>query len=639
MSLADGGAGDAPELKKEEIEAKAKEWAQIIQNKEAKADAERAAMIVLEHGIELPRLSKRRFKGPVMAEYSAPIADGFSGIIYFNEARERDYKAMKAKKIKYSSSAQDNTFLHEMGHHIDAMLSPKEYGRTDHQNTMDNIDKALVEKELSRYALTNRAEFEAELISATLRGKTFSKELLSYSGINHPERHDVLAKKIVDYASGKDICTPVEMVREKFEDMMKVVFRQNGTRFEIDLLNSKETKDFIKANADVISGSFRQVDMPPAMRFRLEHSAWVFSGFKTYHEMNEAVPSLLREDGTRKTFNQFLNDVQKIDRDYNVNYLRAEFNYAVHAAQAAARWARFEEDGDRYDLEYRTAGDERVRESHRALDGITLPPSDPFWEENYPPNGWNCRCTAVQVPHRDHEPQESAQASKQGRIATEGKYADMFRYNPGAKKQLFNDYNPYTTRKCMGCNKRPLSEELAANLPQNELCAACKILKESNRENPDIPKETFETIETKRGKVRVSSLHGKNEKTENVMIAKYFAERYGQEITLQARNDNEKTADVFNHTQGYEQEYKKNDTPTINSIDRLIRDAKKQSDRIVLWINSDISFKDISTALRSRVRRSENIKEIILVKDGKDIKLSREDIIRDNFKIRPSDLK
>ena len=483
MSLADGGAGDAPELKKEEIEAKAKEWAQIIQNKEAKADAERAAMIVLEHGIELPRLSKRRFKGPVMAEYSAPIADGFSGIIYFNEARERDYKAMKAKKIKYSSSAQDNTFLHEMGHHIDAMLSPKEYGRTDHQNTMDNIDKALVEKELSRYALTNRAEFEAELISATLRGKTFSKELLSYSGINHPERHDVLAKKIVDYASGKDICTPVEMVREKFEDMMKVVFRQNGTRFEIDLLNSKETKDFIKANADVISGSFRQVDMPPAMRFRLEHSAWVFSGFKTYHEMNEAVPSLLREDGTRKTFNQFLNDVQKIDRDYNVNYLRAEFNYAVHAAQAAARWARFEEDGDRYDLEYRTAGDERVRESHRALDGITLPPSDPFWEENYPPNGWNCRCTAVQVPHRDHEPQESVQASKQGRTATEGKYADMFRYNPGAKKQLFNDYNPYTTRKCINCNHKLTNGELADKLPQNELCGACRVLWESKRKN------------------------------------------------------------------------------------------------------------------------------------------------------------
>ena len=231
------------------------------------------------------------------------------------------------------------------------------------------------------------------------------------------------------------------------------------------------------------------------MRFRLEHSAWVFSGFKTLHEMNEAIPSLLREDDTRKTFNQFLNDVQKIDRDYNVNYLRAEYNYAIHAAQAAARWAQFEEDGDRYDLQYRTAGDERVRESHRALDGITLPPSDPFWEENYPPNGWNCRCTAVQVPHRDHDPQESIQASKQGREATKGKYADMFRYNPGAKKQLFNDYNPYTTRKCMECNKRPLSEELAANMPQNELCRTCKILREMTNNVTQLKKEATKQAE------------------------------------------------------------------------------------------------------------------------------------------------
>ena len=89
--------------------------------------------------------------------------------------------------------------------------------------------------------------------------------------------------------------------------------------------------------------------------------------------MNEAVPSLLREDSSRKPFNEFLNDVQKINQDYNVNYLRAEYNYAIHAAQSAARWAQFEEDGDRYDLQYRTAGDERVRESHIMVDSDTLP--------------------------------------------------------------------------------------------------------------------------------------------------------------------------------------------------------------------------------------------------------------------------
>ena len=64
-----------------------------------------------------------------------------------------------------------------------------------------------------RYALQNRAEFEAELISATLRGRTFSKELLSYSNLNAPEKMDELAGKLLGYASGKDLCTPSEDLR------------------------------------------------------------------------------------------------------------------------------------------------------------------------------------------------------------------------------------------------------------------------------------------------------------------------------------------------------------------------------------------------------------------------------------------
>lgn len=39
---------------------------------------------------------------------------------------------------------------------------------------------------------------------------------------------------------------------------------------------------------------------------------------------------------------------------------------------------------------YVTAGDDRVRPTHVALDGVTLPKDDPWWAENTPPNGWNC---------------------------------------------------------------------------------------------------------------------------------------------------------------------------------------------------------------------------------------------------------
>ena len=40
------------------------------------------------------------------------------------------------------------------------------------------------------------------------------------------------------------------------------------------------------------------------------------------------------------------------------------------------------EDGDRYNLQYRTANDGKVRPEHATMHGITLPPSYPFWEGN-----------------------------------------------------------------------------------------------------------------------------------------------------------------------------------------------------------------------------------------------------------------
>jgi SPP1 gp7 family putative phage head morphogenesis protein len=45
--------------------------------------------------------------------------------------------------------------------------------------------------------------------------------------------------------------------------------------------------------------------------------------------------------------------------------------------------------------QYATVGDNRVRESHADLEGVTLPKDDPFWRKWWPPNGWNCRCTAI----------------------------------------------------------------------------------------------------------------------------------------------------------------------------------------------------------------------------------------------------
>ncbi len=456
----------------------AKEWASIIKNKEARKDAEDAARIILEHGIKLPRLLKKKGGKTSGAEYRAPMFEGDDGILYFNELRERDYKSYKEKKMQYRSGAQDNTFLHELGHHIDALLEPKAYSMVEHQWNMEKVNRELIEKELSRYALENRAEFEAELISATLRGKTFSKELLSYSNLHNPEQNEGIAKTLLQYASGKDICTPVDLVREKFDRMMKVLFRQEGASFEIGILASEEAQDFIETHSSVLNGSFRQVEMSEAMRKRLERSNYVFSGLKTFHELNEAFPSLLDENGNRKTFERFLNDVRKIDETYNSNYLRAEFNFVQASAEMAAKWERFMQDGDRYYLQYRTAGDAKVRPTHAEMAGITLPASDPFWEEFYPPNGWGCRCSVVQVRKSKYPATDHEEAMARGESALELDKKGMFRFNAGMEQKTMPDYNPYTIKRCKDCDIAKGKLKLAKNpIPDNELCEACQFIR------------------------------------------------------------------------------------------------------------------------------------------------------------------
>ena len=211
----------------------------------------------------------------------------------------------------------------------------------------------------------------------------------------HQRYSRLLAGRPLQFIAGKK--EEEEKVREKlstaFRGMMKGLFKQEGASLNIEIVTEPEVQNFIETHSEVLNSSFEKAPMSDTMRKRLERSNYIFSGMKAFHELNEAFPSLLDEDGNRKTFEHFLNDVQKIDATYNENYLRAEYNFVQASAEMAGKWETFMKDGDRYNLQYRTAGDDKVRPEHAALHGVTLPPSDEFWSEFYPPNGWNCRCT------------------------------------------------------------------------------------------------------------------------------------------------------------------------------------------------------------------------------------------------------
>lgn len=251
-----------------------------------------------------------------------------------------------------------------------------------------------------------------------------------------------------------------------------------------DLLKAPEVLEFVNTTASILNEAVekgvQKVPSSDILINRLKNSNFVFSGFKVFHQMNEAFPLLTDENGSRKPFEQFSNEVRSIHEKYNLHYLRAEYEFAVGAAHMAAKWEKFAAMGDRYNLQYRTAGDKRVRESHSKLHNVTLPIESRFWDEYFPPNGWGCRCTAVQVRKGKFPVSDERLAMENGNQATAGKHQEMFRFNPGKQQACFPAYNPYTIKACTECNVSGF--KLVAKVPDNEMCRACKIVVEMKKE-------------------------------------------------------------------------------------------------------------------------------------------------------------
>ena len=234
-------------------------------------------------------------------------------------------------------------------------------------------------------------------------------------------------------------------LKKSFAKAVRHIFKNKSETLHPDVLKEKAIKPLLNNIESVIKQGFDKgvtQSVPKEMLSDLTDNVHLFSGVKTYDELHQLSNMLLDENGTIKPFSTYWQDVQAIHETYNQSYLESEYIFATQSAQMAAKWAEVEADGDAYDLQYRTAGDDRVRDEHAALEDITLPPSDPFWEDFYPPNGWRCRCTAVQVRIGKYDRSDSEEATNKGEEATTGSN-EIFRFNPGKDGVVFPPHHPY----------------------------------------------------------------------------------------------------------------------------------------------------------------------------------------------------
>ncbi len=360
--------------------------------------------------------------------------------------------------------------------------------------------------------------------------------------------------------------------------------------------------------------------MPPAIRAALEKNVFVFSSMKTYTQLKEANDLLLNPDGNIKPRQQWLQDVKPLSAKYNEQYLEAEHIFATRSAQMADKWQQYEQDGDRYHLQYRTAQDDKVRKAHAALANITLPVDDPFWNSYFPPNGWRCRCTVVQVRKGKYEVTDSDTANKLGDVATtqigkDGKNkAEIFRFNAGKEKKVFPPGHPYTYSG--NCNTQLANEN-------NDKCKAIKAVNEQADERFGKKYSVAEkqAVYAKPVEDQYTTLHSDNDSGGKVLahqllnpeksdfknvlaVAKEFAKKGGNVLMPPEIHFSEKEARAkllpgikgnSNPDIKIGEQYFDVKTPTVKSkaVKRMIEAAEQETIPVITDLQQSFTAKDV----------------------------------------------
>lgn len=163
-----------------------------------------------------------------------------------------------------------------------------------------------------------------------------------------------------------------------------------------DLLKAVQTA--FKRHINNADTEFEYGAQDDAFITAMEMNLYRFSAGKTLAEI-QALNDAFRASSSYDDFKQ---KAEKITDTFNHQWQRTEYNTAVLCAEQASTYHRLKAQTKLYPYwEYRTTGDDRVREEHADLDGVVLSASHPKWKEIYPPNGWGCRCYVV--PKMEYE--------------------------------------------------------------------------------------------------------------------------------------------------------------------------------------------------------------------------------------------
>ena len=221
-------------------------------------------------------------------------------------------------------------------------------------------------------------------------------------------------------------------------DLAKRIYGGEEITFDSDLLHHT-AKPLVDGLQKGYGKSLAEVEYNSPDYKALENltkNAFKFSASKDFHILQDMTNAL--RDGDRvRSFQEFRAEVDKINVKYNQNWLRTEYNQAIAASQATARWQEFQENAKAMPfLQYQAVMDSNTRPDHQKLHGVIKRIANPFWNTHFPPLGWGCRCEVIQLPGKNHKETPDGSFQKPD-------VPPQFRENFGKKQQLFSDKHPY----------------------------------------------------------------------------------------------------------------------------------------------------------------------------------------------------
>lgn len=331
----------------------------------------------------------------------------------------------------------------------------------------------------------------------------------------------------------------------------------------------------------------------------------IFAAFKSHEEQTQLNKLMLDEKGKLRSFYDFRKAAKPIIGNYNVNYLKAEYNTVVRSARMAANWKKFEEKKDIFpNIEYMLSRATDKRPGHLQFVGTILPINDSWWNTHTPPIDWECQCwirqtraDVTQVPKDEIEVPEIFQNNP-------GKTAEPFvikktSYVKNAKdityqevEEFVNSNQYYYTKEYEGKNGGLLEVSNHADKTPNNIVIG-KLLADKGYMVKLLP-EIAPNNKTLRKELLPGVIENKNP---DAMI-----------------ND-----EIF--------EFKSLTSNTYNALHKAIRKAGHQADNIVINY-TNIDEHSLMRVLKGRLLINQSIKKIMLINGDTLRILTREDILK-----------